>query len=356
MNVQKEDVLRHVENQKGRGERIVSTLKELGVKRSTCYRWKKPLESSPPNIRVTTLTHEEKKKIEETKDQYPGLRHRQIQGMIQKIGMYISPSSIYEHLKSLGRVEPYERRPSPWEVPRYEAARKNVLWGTDWSRMKINWLRWYLLVLIDYFSRVIVAYDIVPSVNSSHVKKLYQAGLKLEGLLKTKPLPELRADRGSPNTSHVTRDFFEVVGADLSFSRVNRPTDNARTERFFGTIKQEEIYVVKNYPDEITAREAIEKYIHYYNEERPHQGLWNFTPAHVHQVNNKSHVWKELKKLKAETKERRKKYWEEVQKGQILNGSGLQICPRTNSEVSRYPQNGPKANKNSHPNSSILST
>jgi transposase InsO family protein len=34
------------------------------------------------------------------------------------------------------------------------------------------------------------------------------------------------------------------LGAELSFARVRRPTDNALTERFYGTIKQEEIYLV----------------------------------------------------------------------------------------------------------------
>lgn len=323
MKAQKEEIVRHVDDQKSQGESIGLTLAELGVKRSTYYRWKKPLKSTELKPRVTTLTPEEKKTIEETKDKYPGLRHRQIQGMIQKIGMYISASSVYEHLKSLGRIEPYERRPSPWDVPRYEAAWKFKLWGTDWSRMKINWLRWYLLVLIDYYSRKVVAYDIVPSVNASHIKRLYRAGLKSEEIEKTEWLPELRVDRGSPNTSHVTRDFFDVMGADLSFSRVNRPTDNARTERFFGTIKQEEIYVVRNYPDEITAREAIEKYIRYYNEERPHQALWNFTPNDVHQVNNKSLILAELRKLKRDSKARRRTYWNNFQQNNSLPNSAF---------------------------------
>jgi putative transposase len=318
MKTQKEEIIRHVQDQKGQGGSIGGTLAEMGVKRSTYYRWKKPLKSTESTVRVTTLTPEEKKKIEETKDQYPGLRHRQIQGMIQKMGMYLSPSAVYGHLKSLGRIEPYERRPSPWDVPRYEAAWKFKLWGTDWSRMKINWLRWYLLVLIDYYSRKVVAYDIVPSVNAGHIKRLYQAGLKSEGIHKTRTLPELRVDRGSPNTSYVTRDFFDVMGADLSFSRVNRPTDNARTERFFGTIKQEEIYVVRNYPDEVTARESIENYIRYYNEERPHQALWNFTPGYVHQVNNKSLILAELKKLKRDSRARRRAYWENSQQNNSL--------------------------------------
>jgi len=48
--------------------------------------------------------------------------------------------------------------------------------------------------------------------------------------------------------------------------RVGRPTDNAITERFYGTIKQEEIHIVESYPDLQSAQEEISRYIKFYNE------------------------------------------------------------------------------------------
>jgi transposase InsO family protein len=131
----------------------------------------------------------------------------------------------------------------------------------------------------------VIEYDIYPSINASHIKHLYTKGLKSQGIGRKGILPELRTDRGSPNTSLVTQEFFSLLGADLSFARVRRPTDNALTERFFGTAKQEEIHIVGSYPDEQSAYHEIGTYIRSYNYERPHQGLWNFTPAHVHEVN-----------------------------------------------------------------------
>jgi len=86
-------------------------------------------------------------------------------------------------------------------------------------------------------------------------------------------------------------------------------TDNALTERFYGTIKQEEIYLVGDYPDEISAKEEIGRYIERYHHHRPHQALMNFTPAHVHEVNNKSRLLAELKEMKRKTRERRKEFW-----------------------------------------------
>ena len=64
----------------------------------------------------------------------------------------------------------------------------------------------------------------------------------------------------------------------------------------------------------ISAREELGRYIESYNHGRPHQALFNFTPAHVHQLNNKSVLMQELDAMKRQTREKRKAYWAEQQK------------------------------------------
>lgn len=311
MEDQKRQIIQFVKEQKAKGCKITNTLCDLKIKRSTYYAWLKQKDNKKANPGTTKLTPYEKQIIEKVKDENPHLRHRQIQGILQNQGIYLSYSSVYNHLKSLNMIEPYERRPSPLKEPRYNIWKKNLMWGCDWTKLLIDHVRWYLLIIIDFFSRYIIAYDIYPSINASHIKHIYMQGLKSQGINKKSDiLPELRTDRGSPNTSLVTKEFFEIMGADLSFARVRRPTDNALTERFFGTAKQEEIYIVGSYPDEQSGRYEIGYYIHGYNYDRPHQSLWNFTPAHVHEVNNKTKIIEELAQLKYETKLKRRLYWE----------------------------------------------
>jgi transposase InsO family protein len=281
----------------------------LGIRRSTYYTWLNPKQKKHAPSRAK-LTPCEQQVIEATKEHYPHLRHRQIQGMLQNQGVYLSSSSVYHHLKSIGQVEPYERRPSPLKTPRYNVWKRNLMWGCDWTKLLINHVRWYLIILIDFFSRFIIGYDIHPSINASHVKHLYAMGLKSQGIVPKNILPELRVDRGSPNTSWVTKEFFSLMGADISFARVRRPTDNALTERFFGTAKQEEIYVVGSYPDEHSSRYEIVNHIDSYNTERPHQSLWNFTPALVHETNNNALLLEKLAQIKYEAKMKRRLYWE----------------------------------------------
>lgn len=310
MKEQKAEIMRHVAEQKMSGRTITSALAELGVKRSTYYSWLKPRPKKESRPRLNLVTPIEQRAIEQAKEKYPHYRHRQIQGVLQAGGLYLPYSTVYEHLKSKGLVEPYKRRQSPWDEPRYEVWRKNLMWGADWTRLQINHVRWYLLVLIDFFARYILAWAICPSVNSGHIRRLYLEALKTADINpKGGNLPTMRLDLGSPNTAHVTKEFFEMLGADLSYARVHRPTDNSITERFFGTVKQEEAYLVGSYPDKTSVDQEICGYMKFYNNDRPHQALWNFTPAHVYEVNSKSLIAKELQELKQNTKERRRDYW-----------------------------------------------
>ena len=64
------------------------------------------------------------------------------------------------------------------EEPRYEVWQRNLMWGSDWTKLSVGGVRWYLLTVIDFFSRWIIAFEVVPTVNAGSVKAIYQAGLK----------------------------------------------------------------------------------------------------------------------------------------------------------------------------------
>jgi len=292
------------------GRTVTEVAKTLEVSRPSYYRWRQGPREGLPVQNPRALTPAELEQMDRVKEQHPEWRHRRIQGALQAEGTYLSATSVYERFKAQGWEQSYERRPAPWKEPRYEVFRRNVMWGCDWTKLRIAGLRWYLLILIDFFSRLVVAHRIVPSVHAGEVKALYQEGLLAQGIdLKASIKPELRVDRGSPNTSWVTKEFFALIQAELSFARVRRPTDNAITERAFGTIKQEEIYLVGDYPDPISGRQEIGGYLRHYCTERPHQALWNFTPQFVHDLNNKTELLRHLKVLKRQTLERRRQYW-----------------------------------------------
>ena len=71
---------------------------------------------------------------------------------------------------------------APWKSSRYEVWQRNLTWGSDWSKLSAGGVRWYLLTVIDLFSRRIVAYDVVPRAHAGSVKAIYQAGLNKQGI------------------------------------------------------------------------------------------------------------------------------------------------------------------------------
>ncbi|NDD93215.1 hypothetical protein EBZ37_14190, partial [bacterium] len=310
MKIQKDEVLSFVKSEREKGRVLSEILANVKIAKSTYYRWMKlasdgvaeSVATGVPRVTSRSVTASELSRIDELKSKQPEMRHRQIQGLLQLEGQYVSASVVYKHLKSQGKVEPYERRAAPWKEPLYEVIGANLMWGADWTKLRIGGIRWYLLTLIDFYSRYIVHHEIVPTVNAGHVRDLYESGLATFNIpITLERKPELRLDQGSPNTARITKEFFKDIQADLSYARVRRPTDNARTERFYRTIKQEEIYVVGDYQDELTAKEEIGAYITWYNEKRPHQALWNFTPWQVHDTNNKTRLLKTLRELKQKT-------------------------------------------------------
>jgi hypothetical protein len=211
----------------------MKSLQGLGVHRSTYYGWLKEAETSlrmPSPLQLTPL---EKEAVIQKKQQEPQLSHRQLSGSLRPEGHWISPSSCYRILKPLGWVSSSTLREAPWKVPRYEPFRPNQIWGEDWTILSIDHTRHYLLTLIDYFSRYIVAWGVVKTVTRREVQSLVALAYLSENLGASEPKPMLRADSGSPNMAHSTRRLIRDLEMMLSPSRASRPTDNSRQERWY---------------------------------------------------------------------------------------------------------------------------
>ena len=181
MKIQKQEVMSFVENERQKGRALSEILKHLQVPRSNYYRWlKSRLDVANQATRrstVRTVTEQEHLQIDQMKAEHPEMRHRQIQGMLQMEGNYLSATSVYKRLKSQGKVEYYERRAAPWDEPLYEIIGANMMWGADWTQLRIGGKRWYLLNLIDFYSRYVVHFEIVQNVCARHITELYETGL-----------------------------------------------------------------------------------------------------------------------------------------------------------------------------------
>jgi putative transposase len=126
----------------------------------------------------------------------------------------------------------------------------------------------YLFALIDWYSRFIVGWQLANSMSADHGLAALESGL-------TFGKPDIcNADQGSQFTGGSGVETLQDLGIQVSHDGVGRCIDNVRIERFWRTIKYEDLYL-RQYQDLVEARVGIGKFIVHYNYHRPHQAIKN---------------------------------------------------------------------------------
>lgn len=156
----------------------------------------------------------------------------------------------------------------------FSASRPNQVWVSDVTCFKLKGNYFYICVIIDLFSRKVIAWKISKKNSTQLITSTFRAAVEQrrpeEGLI-------FHSDRGSQYTSHRFQQLLRESKVSQSFSNSGRPHDNAVAESFFATLKREELYR-KDYTSEIDFRKSIDEYIQFYNSRRPHRTLKNLTP------------------------------------------------------------------------------
>ena len=224
------------------------------------------------------------------------LHHRKLAHTLgREEGVYISESTVFRVLKAEGLVAPREvrRRPAA-QRPELVAMAPRQVWCWDFSYVKIGLAFWYLLVIIDQFSRKIVGWDLVSQATAEEARRVWDEALAAEGLLDAEPQSvgpdgkpgglglKAMSDNGSQMKAKTMREFFRDLGIDQVFSRPHTPEDNAYIEAWFATAKCEGIYH-EEYGDPLEAHDGIAALVRHYNEQRLHQGIGFVTPVERHE-------------------------------------------------------------------------
>ena len=100
-----------------------------------------------------------------------------------------------------------------------------------------------------------------------------------------KPAGQLlfHTDRGSNYRSYAMCSYLREFGVIQSFSKAGVPYDNSVMESFFSSLKREELYRTK-YRSEAEFRAAVDAYMVFYNERRPHAKNGYKTPMKLESI------------------------------------------------------------------------
>ena len=117
------------------------------------------------------------------------------------------------------------KEPVKREAPTHVATAPNQVWTCDitWLNAMIKGSFFKLYLIVDMFSRMIVAYEVWETENAEYSKRLIRkASLAQEIAAKDKPLI-LHSDNGSPMKAATFLATLEKLGA-VSYTHLTLPT------------------------------------------------------------------------------------------------------------------------------------
>jgi putative transposase len=165
----------------------------------------------------------------------------------------------------------------PYLLRGLQFSHNNHVWAIDITYIPMEHGFMYLFAVIDIYSRYIVGWDISNSMTAEWCVKTIEKAIREHGC------PEIiNSDQGSQFTSEVYVNFiksFETIR--ISMDGRGRAIDNIYIERFWRSIKYENIYL-HAYEDGDKLWAGIEQYMKFYNELRYHQSLSYKTPYEIY--------------------------------------------------------------------------
>ena len=158
----------------------------------------------------------------------------------------------------------------------FTAERPNEKWTGDITYIPTaqGWL--YLAVILDVFSRRVIGW----AMSARCDELLVETALRM-ALARRRPKAGLlhHTDRGSQYTSRAYQQVLAQVEIKVSMSGKGNCYDNAVTESFFGTVKDECVHRTL-YHSHDEARQSLFEYLEvFYNRQRRHSSLGYLSPA-----------------------------------------------------------------------------
>ena len=276
------DLKLHIEKPKEDIPPIKKQAELLGISRSSLYYKPKP---------VNEFTLHVMNKIDEIYTRRPFYGIRRITQELRDDGILVNHKRVQRLMGEMG-IEAIYPKPNlsknnlphpvyPYLLRGVRPSYSNHIWGTDITYIRMNHGYLYLVAFLDWFSRFVLSWRLSTTLEAEFVIEAAEEALTNHGI------PDIEnSDQGIQYTNQQYIDIWKERDVQISMDSRGRAMDNIFTERFWRSLKYEEIYL-KSYETVFEAKENIESYIQFYNYERKHQSLSYKTPAEIYFKNLK---------------------------------------------------------------------
>lgn len=247
--------------------------RELGVSRGSIYYLPRPV--SPADLAIM-------RRIDELHLEFPFAGSRMLRDLLRQEGVKIGRQHVATLMKKMA-IEAIYRRPNtskptpghkiyPYLLRKLAIVRPNQVWATDISYIPMAKGFVYLVAIVDWFSRKVLAWRVSISMEVDFCVEALEEALARFGK------PEIfNTDQGSQFTSVAFTGVLLREKIAISMDGRGAWRDNVIVERLWRSVKYEEVYL-RAYGAVSEARGSIGRYLTFYNSRRPHSSLAARTP------------------------------------------------------------------------------
>lgn len=260
----------------------------MDVSRSGYYKW---LRRAPSDRDINREAMVEV--VEEVHSEYPSHGYRWVAAYIRNtLRTKVSDNFVYKCFRYLGIKS--ETKHQPHYKPRKVKDRyPNLIFSTwetvdrprqvvvsDMTAFKFWYFYFEITFYFDVFTKEILSWQLAERRGA---REQYIDGLKdVISLLKGRTEPTvLHTDQGSVYASMAYNELIKDTLIVRSMSRAGKPTDNPVNEALNGWIKEELVidFQIETLRSREDVRDCIDKYVTFYNENRPCFAIGYDTPA-----------------------------------------------------------------------------
>ena len=300
-----------IEQLKKEKDKTSKKLGEVIVERDFVVEKLKSLVSSNYYVPVIPFSSKEDKKLLDLIDiihtKHPYYGTRRVVKLLNRLGykvgrklvksafLFMGIRALYPKIKTTKANKEHHKYPYLLDEfkndkGQVEITNPNQVWSTDITYIKLEKGYAYLAAIIDWNTKKILSWKL------SNVMDVHLTTSVLKDALTLYPKPKIfNSDQGSQYTANEHIEILKQNNISISMDAKGRSIDNIVIERFWRTLKYEEVYPA-SYKNIKEARRGIEEYIKIYNSERLHSTLGYKTPDEVYyqDANNKSYNAKKV--------------------------------------------------------------
>jgi putative transposase len=259
----------------------------LGLSRATVYRTRAPAKQRPARRKhPRALSSAETQRVLQTlhAERFVDQAPAQVVATLLDEGTYLcSERTMYRVLNANGEVRERRdqlRHPS-YQKPELLATGPNQLWSWDITKLPgpAKWSYWYLYVILDVYSRLVVGWMVADRESAALASELIQTTCQRQGICPGQLT--LHADRGASMRSKPVALLLADLGVTKTHSRPHTSDDNPYSEAQFKTVKYRP-GCPQRFGSLQHARQWTVELMHWYNTQHHHSGLGLMTPQQVH--------------------------------------------------------------------------